>query len=118
MRVARILVHCGAMSTKRCPVATNRCVLAMCWCALLWAAPVSAEICKYLDADGNMHYTNVAPEKGWKKLSCGVGEEAARGGGGNTRTPTPSGSTPDSSPASTPFMLRAPRHAFWPPSSC
>jgi len=79
------------MSTKRCPVATNRCVLAMCWCALLWAAPVSAEICKYLDADGNMHYTNVAPEKGWKKLSCGVGEEAARGGGGNTRTPTPSG---------------------------
>ena len=64
---------------------------AMCWCVLFaGAASVQAEICKYVDADGNMHYTNVPPEKGWKKLSCGVGDEASRGGSSKS-TPTPAG---------------------------
>ena len=71
--------------------ATNRCIFAMCWCALLLAAPAAAEICKYIDSDGNMHYTNVAPEKGWKKLSCGVGDEGTRSGDRNNRSTTPSG---------------------------
>ena len=63
----------------------------MCWCVLILATPaVRAEICKYIDADGNMHYTNVPPEKGWKKLSCGVGDEAVRGGAAKS-TPTPAG---------------------------
>jgi len=56
------------------------CVRAIAWCVpLAFAAPAAAEICKYVDRDGNMHYTNVAPEKGWKKLSCGVGGSAAPG---------------------------------------
>ena len=63
----------------------------MCWCALLVSASAAhAEICKYIDTDGNMHYTNVPPEKGWKKLSCGVGDETARSGSARA-TPTPAG---------------------------
>jgi len=46
-----------------------------------------ADICKYVDSEGNMHYTNVAPEKGWKKLSCGVGDET-RGSAKGSPTPT------------------------------
>jgi hypothetical protein len=53
-----------------------KCIRAISWCAPLAFAPCAfGDICKYVDADGNMHYTNVAPEKGWKKLSCGVGEQ-------------------------------------------
>jgi Domain of unknown function (DUF4124) len=36
--------------------------------------PALAEICKYIDRDGNMHYTNVGPEQGWRRLSCGIGQ--------------------------------------------
>ncbi|HEV8552513.1 MAG TPA: hypothetical protein VGR65_03875 [Casimicrobiaceae bacterium] len=43
---------------------------------LTFAAPVSAELCKYVDRNGDMHYTNIEPEKGWKKVSCGVGAPA------------------------------------------
>ena len=49
-----------------------------------------ADICKYVDSEGNMHYTNVAPEKGWKKLSCGVGDET-RGDRSAKGSPTPTG---------------------------
>ena len=56
------------------------CARAITWCVpLVLAVPAAAEICKYVDRDGNMHYTNVAPEKGWKKLSCGVGGSTAPG---------------------------------------
>ena len=56
------------------------CARAIAWCVpLALALPAAAEICKYVDRDGNMHYTNVAPEKGWKKLSCGVGGSTAPG---------------------------------------
>ena len=56
------------------------CARAIAWCVpLVLAVPAAAEICKYVDRDGNMHYTNVAPEKGWKKLSCGVGGSTAPG---------------------------------------
>jgi len=55
---------------------------------LLSALHASADICKYIDRDGNLHYTNVAPEKGWKKLSCGVGGTGSSGG---ARTPSPAG---------------------------
>lgn len=60
-------------------------------CAAFGVAPAAqAEICKYVDSDGNMHYTNVAPEKGWKKLSCGVGEEQ-RNDKTVRSTPSPAG---------------------------
>ena len=38
--------------------------------ALTAASPALADICKYLDKDGNIHYSNVPPEKGWKRISC------------------------------------------------
>jgi hypothetical protein len=40
------------------------------------AAPARAAICKYLDADGNIVYSNVAPPKGLRKLSCDIVEES------------------------------------------
>ena len=67
-----------------CERAIACCVLA------LAASPAVADICKYMDRDGNLHYTNVAPEKGWKKISCGVGGSAS-GGERASKTPTPSG---------------------------
>jgi hypothetical protein len=48
----------------------------------------NATICKYIDAGGTIHYTNVTPEKGWRRLSCDIAEESARAPGG-TRAPTP-----------------------------
>jgi hypothetical protein len=68
-----------------------QCARAIYWCAALMLAPCAfADICKYVDAEGNMHYTNVAPEKGWKKLSCGVGDET-RGDRSAKGSPTPAG---------------------------
>ncbi|MDQ2963825.1 MAG: DUF4124 domain-containing protein [Pseudomonadota bacterium] len=68
------------------------CVRAIAWCVpLALAAPAAADICKYVDRDGNMHYTNVAPEKGWKKLSCGVGGSTAPGEKGAKSGPGPAG---------------------------
>ncbi len=62
------------------------------------ATGVRADICKYVDQEGNVHYTNVAPEKGWKKQGCSLGDDgtprrsgAASGGSGtasrNAATP-------------------------------
>jgi len=68
------------------------CARAICWCAGIAVAPFAgADICKYVDADGNMHYTNVAPEKGWKKLSCGVGDQTRGDVSTAKATPTPAG---------------------------
>jgi hypothetical protein len=60
----------------------------------LWATTAAhAEICKYSDPDGNVHYSNLPPEKAWKKLSCTVGDDATpvRRPGAGTSTPTPPG---------------------------
>ncbi len=68
------------------------CAHAICWFAGIAFAPTAvADICKYVDVDGNMHYTNVAPEKGWKKLSCGVGDQARGDASTGKATPTPAG---------------------------
>jgi hypothetical protein len=68
-----------------------QCIRAISWCAPLAFAPCAfADICKYVDADGNMHYTNVAPEKGWRKLSCGVGD-ATHSDPSSKTTSTPAG---------------------------
>ncbi len=74
------------------PFAFAWCVRAIAWCVpLALAAPAMADICKYVDRDGNLHYTNVAPEKGWKKLSCGVGGSTAPGEKGAKSAPGPAG---------------------------
>ena len=53
--------------------------------ALTAAPPAFADICKYLDKEGNIHYSNVPPEKGWKKISC-EGEPSPPSGGAPKRT--------------------------------
>ena len=61
-----------------------------------------AESCKYADAEGNIHYSNLAPEKGWKKVSCTITDEgpasrpgtsSSSGSSGSAarKTPTPAG---------------------------
>ena len=63
--------------------------------ALLIASPANATICKYIDADGATHYTNVPPDKGWRKISCDVADDAPRARGsaapGGAKTATPTG---------------------------
>lgn len=58
------------------------------------ASPAGAEICKYADSDGNVHYSNVAPEKGWKRLGCTLGDD-----GTVRRTGSANGTTTKSSPS-------------------
>jgi hypothetical protein len=45
--------------------------------AILAAGPALADICKYVDTDGNVHYSNLPPEKGWRRLSCTAGDESS-----------------------------------------
>jgi hypothetical protein len=78
------------MVNRRRSSATGWCVRAVWWCApLVLASNAGADICKYVDAEGNMTYTNVAPERGWKKLSCS--EDASRNDKSSRTTPTPAG---------------------------
>jgi hypothetical protein len=60
-----------------------------------FAAPLAeSTICKYIDADGNIVYSNVAPGKGLRKLSCEIADDTPRAkaaGNGTARAATPSG---------------------------
>lgn len=62
------------------------------------ACDARADICKYVDAEGSIHYSNVAPEKGWKRLSCTAtsGDDSSR----RTVNASPARATP--SPANFP----------------
>ncbi|MGH8802904.1 MAG: DUF4124 domain-containing protein [Casimicrobiaceae bacterium] len=57
------------------------------------ATPARAAICKYLDVDGTIVYSNVAPPKGLRRLSCDIVEESPRRTSekGNARSSTPPG---------------------------
>ena len=52
-------------------------------CAAVPAA--HATICKYVDADGNVVYSNVTPPKGLRKVSCEIADDAPRKAGSGTR---------------------------------
>lgn len=80
----------GRMTRRESPPARGVSVLvvAVAWLAI--APRAHAAICKYIDAGGTIHYTNVAPEKGWRKLSCDIAEEAARPSNGGKPSSTPS----------------------------
>jgi hypothetical protein len=41
-------------------------------------SPCAAEICKYIDAEGNIHYSNQPPDKGFRKLSCTLGDDSPK----------------------------------------
>ncbi|MGE5170966.1 MAG: DUF4124 domain-containing protein [Rudaea sp.] len=62
--------------------------------AALAAPSAHATICKYIDGDGNIVYSNVAPGKGLRKLSCEIVDEAPRRaatGGNGKAAPAPTG---------------------------
>jgi hypothetical protein len=73
--------------------ASRWCACAISWCVPLLlvshAAAADSPICKYIDAEGNPHYQNVAPEKGWRKLSC-IGEEGSSRSSDKTQRTSPS----------------------------
>lgn len=59
------------------------------------AASAQGSVCKYIDAEGNIVFTNVAPDKGLRKLSClnsfnsdDIGKKSAPAA---RTTPTPAG---------------------------
>lgn len=60
--------------------------------AALAVPAARASICKYVDADGNVVYSNVAPSKGLRKLSCEIADESSgRASGSNGKaSATPS----------------------------
>lgn len=82
-------------------VAGKRCSRALSWClafAVAGFAHAQGPVCKYVDADGNIVFSNLPPEKGQRRISCLASEEPRRGGGapasssGNSKaTPTPPG---------------------------
>jgi hypothetical protein len=80
-------------------VAGKRCSRALSWClALAFAGGALAQgsVCKYVDADGNIVFSNLPPEKGQRKISCLSSEEPRRGpapvpSSGSKSVPSPSG---------------------------
>ena len=79
--------------------AGKRCIRALSWClAAAFTAGVAAQgpVCKYVDAAGNIVFSNLPPEKGYRRISCMGAEEPRRAGGGTSgsasrSTPTPAG---------------------------
>jgi hypothetical protein len=76
--------------------AGKRCVCTLAWCAAVLCAPAAwaqGSVCKYIDADGNIVFSNLPPEKGQRKVSCIGGDEPRKGGtSGSVRsTPAPAG---------------------------
>jgi len=79
---------------ERCRRAPRWCAHAFAGAAAVWALAAAsvarADICKYVDPDGKIHYSNVPPEKGWKRQSCtdSVTNDfpAKKNGSGNTTT--------------------------------
>jgi hypothetical protein len=76
-------------------IAGKWCVRALSWClalAVAGAAGAQGPVCKYIDADGNIVFSNLPPERGQRKISCMYGDEPARKGTPASRsTPTPAG---------------------------
>jgi hypothetical protein len=75
-------------------IAGKRCASALSWCcavAFATAAAAQQPVCKYVDVQGNIVFSNVSPEKGWRKLSCMGAEEPRKASSGGRTTPTPAG---------------------------
>jgi len=75
-------------------VAGKRCAYALSWClAATFATAASAEqsVCKYIDTAGNIVFSNLPPEKGYRKISCMGADEPRRSTGSGKTTPTPAG---------------------------
>jgi|APFre7841882630_1041343.scaffolds.fasta_scaffold02562_3 hypothetical protein len=63
--------------------------------ALAAAGDACADICKYIDADGNTHYSNLPPDKGWRRLGCTASDDPklkrSGDGAGSRNAPSPQG---------------------------
>ena len=74
--------------------AGKRCVCALAWCAAVVCAPAAwaqGSVCKYIDADGNIVFSNLPPEKGQRKISCIGGDEPRKA---TAPAPAPARGTP------------------------
>ena len=60
---------------------------------LLCAAGAAAQqpVCKYVDAAGNIVFSNLPPEKGYRKISCIGAEEPRKTSSTGKSAPTPAG---------------------------
>ncbi len=94
VRHARPAHPIGAPAQRGSP--RRRLALALPLC--LFAAAATAEICKYADPAGNIHYTNVPPDKSWRKLSCANGDEPQRKTGSGAAPATRAAATPPGFP--------------------
>jgi hypothetical protein len=72
------------------------CACALAWClalAVAGTATAQGSVCKYIDADGNVVFSNLPPEKGQRKISCMESDEprpkAPAGKAGPSATPVP-----------------------------
>jgi hypothetical protein len=55
-------------------------------------ATAQGSVCKYVDANNNVVFSNLPPEKGMRKISCMSGEESTPKGGASSKSaPTPGG---------------------------
>ena len=75
-------------------VACKRCARALAWClAALCAAGAHAQqpVCKYIDTAGNIVFSNLPPEKGYRKISCLGAEEPRKTSSTGKSAPTPAG---------------------------
>jgi len=76
---------------NRAFIAGKRCALALAWCFLCGGAGAQP-VCKYIDAAGNIVFSNLPPEKGYRKISCMGADEPPRKSQGSAKsTPTPAG---------------------------
>jgi len=73
-------------------------------CAMLFVAGITlagearADICKYVDPDGNTHYSNLPPEKGWRKVGCTSADNPTMPRSGNGSAPRATSSSPPGFP--------------------
>ena len=76
---------------NRALIAGKRCALALTWC-LVCGSACAQSVCKYIDAAGNIVFSNLPPEKGYRKISCMGGDEPPRKTSSTGKsTPTPAG---------------------------
>ena len=71
----------------------KRCALALAWCLLLGVpagAAAQGSVCKYMDANGNIVFSNLPPDKGMRKISCMSGDEPPKRSGNATGSGTKS----------------------------
>jgi hypothetical protein len=74
--------------------AGKRCVCTLAWCVAVGCAPAAwaqGSVCKYIDADGNIVFSNLPPEKGQRKISCIGSDEPRKGSAPARGTPAPAG---------------------------